>query len=88
MTGVLDPTIPIDVGRVEAEIGYGVSALGDKLLTPYSGLLMADDGSRDYRVGSRLDLDGPLALSLEVGRREAVGRADDHRVMLQLQVRP
>ena len=87
--GVVDPALPVDAaGRVEAEIGYGVSALGDRLLTPYSGLLMADDGSRDYRVGSRLQLDGPVALSLEVGRREAVGRANDHRVMLQLQVRP
>ena len=87
--GVVDPALPVDAaGRVEAEIGYGVSALGDRLLTPYSGLLMADDGSRDYRVGSRLQLDGPVALSLEVGRREAAGRADDHRVMLQLQVRP
>ena len=87
--GVLDPTLPLDAaGRVEAEIGYGVSALGGRLLTPYSGLSMTDEGSRHYRVGSRLEMGGPLALSLEVGRREAAGREDDHRVMLQLQVRP
>ena len=87
--GVLDPTLPFDAaGRVEAEIGYGVSALGGRLLTPYSGLSVTDDGSRRYRVGSRLELDGLVAVSLEVGRREAAGREDDHRVMLQLQVRP
>ena len=76
-------------GRFEAELAYGVDAPGGRgVLIPYSGMTMGEEGVRHYRVGSRLELDDMLALSLEVGRREAPGRETDEGVMLGVRVRP
>ena len=48
------------VGRLNAEIGYGVAApFGTGLLTPYAGTVLSDGADRTYRVGTRVQLGGP-----------------------------
>ena len=67
------------VGRLTAEIGYGVAAPFDTgLLTPYAGTVLSDGADRSYRVGGRLQLNGGwatgLALNLEGMRQEPAGQ--------------
>ena len=82
-----DPSSLGDAARVEAEIAYGLRTLrGRGLLKPYSAVSMAGEGSRNYRVGSRLELGDTLRVGVEVGRREASGAETDHGVMLRLEL--
>ncbi len=75
-------------GRLEAELGYGLSALVDRsVVTPFAGLLLAAEGSRRYRVGGRLELAPLLNLSVEGERRESATATADHGVMLRGQLR-
>ena len=70
--------------HLDAEFGYGLSALGgDGLLTPYSGLRLGGDGRRQYRLGSRLDLGRSASLSLETERRQSDTRKPEHGIMLR-----
>lgn len=70
--------------HLDAEFGYGLSALGgDGLLTPYSGLRVRGDGWRQYRLGSRLDLGHSASLSLETERRQSDAKKPEHGVMLR-----
>ena len=67
------------VGRLNAEIGYGVAApFGAGLLTPYAGTVLSDGADRTYRVGGRLQMSGHgttgLTLSLEGRRQEPAGQ--------------
>ena len=67
------------VGRLNAEIGYGVAApFGTGLLTPYAGTVLSDGAARTYRVGGRLQLNGRgttgLQVSLEGTRQEPAGQ--------------
>ena len=71
--------------RLDAELGYGLGALGGKgVLTPYAGLGLAGEGARDFRLGTRLDLAPSLSLSLEGTRRESDGAEPEHGVRLEL----
>ena len=64
-------------GRLAAEFGYGLSALGgEALLTPYSGMSLASGESQRFRVGTRFELAESLELSLEGERRTRIGGAD------------
>ena len=86
---VSDPSSALggDAARVEAELGYGLVALGGRgLVRPYTQVSMAGEGSRHYRMGSRLELGDTLRVSVEVGRREASGMETDHGVMLRLEL--
>ncbi len=70
--------------HLDAEFGYGLSALGgDGLLTPYSGLRLGGDGRRQYRLGSRLDLGRSASLSLETERRQSDTTKPEHGIMLR-----
>ena len=70
--------------HLDAEFGYGLSALGgDGLLTPYSGLRLGGDGRRQYRLGSRLDLGRSASLSLETERRQSDTTKPEHGIMLK-----
>ena len=70
--------------RMNAEVGYGLAiADGQSLLTPY-GKLTWGQGTRDYRLGSRLTLASGLNLSLESRRGETPGAATDHGVLLNV----
>ena len=67
------------VGRLNAEIGYGVAApFGTGLLTPYAGTVLSDGAARTYRVGTRVQLNGRgttgLTLNLEGTRQEPAGQ--------------
>ena len=86
---VSDPSSALggDAARVEAELGYGLVALGGRgLVRPYTQVSMAGEGSRHYRMGSRLELGDTLRVGVEVGRREASGSETDHGVMLRLEL--
>ena len=70
--------------HLDAEFGYGLSALGgDGLLTPYSGFRVGGDGRRQYRLGSRLGLGRSASLSLETERRQSDTRKPEHGIMLR-----
>ncbi len=70
----------------EAEVGYGMNALGG-LLTPYAGLAVSEGGNGTYRVGGRLRVGERLSLRLEGDRRERVGGNSSHGVALVGSVR-
>ena len=74
--------------RVDAEIGYGVNPPGTGgVLTPYSGVSLADGGARTWSLGARFRAAPGLHLSLGGTRRE--GRADppEHGVALRGAIR-
>ena len=70
-------------GRVDTEVGYGVPARWDSILTPYAGWALTHGSSRTYRVGGRLDLGLRFSFQLEADR---TGRGDlppDYRLVLR-----
>ena len=75
-------------GRLEGELGYGLSAFGGQgLLTPYGGFSLIGDGRHHYRIGSRFEMAWGLNLSLEGERRESANAAAvEHGVMLRGQI--
>ena len=76
-------------GRLNAEVGYGFTAVGIGQLTPYAGTVLSDGADRTYRVGGRLLLTGRgttgLELNLEGMRQEPAGQQSLNQG-LQLQV--
>ena len=81
-----DPTGKVENGkaRFQAEIGYGLSAIGGRgVLTPYGGLSWSNDGTRDYRLGGRLEIGPSLTLGLEGERRERAAGVPNHVLMLR-----
>ncbi len=74
--------------RLDAEIGYGRSAVGGRgVLTPYGGLALSDGGNRTWRLGQRLEIGPAFHLSLEAERRESADDAPDHSLMLRATAR-
>ena len=76
-------------GRMGAEIGYGFGmAPGLGVVTPYSGLVLASEGARSWRMGTRWQLAPTASLSLE-GTRHETGSDDgaEHNLMLRGAVR-
>ncbi len=74
-------------GRLAAELGYGLSALGgEALVTPYGGMSLASGESQQFRVGTRFEIAESLELSLEGERRTGIGGAD-HGVTVRGDVR-
>ena len=81
-----DPTGKVENGeaRLQAEIGYGLSAIGERgVLTPYGGLSWSNDGARDYRLGARLEIGPSLTLGLEGERRERTAGVPNNVLMLR-----
>ena len=75
--------------RLETELGYGLGApRGRGVITPYTGLTLADAGSRTWRGGARWKVSGAASLSLE-GTREERGRdeASTNALMLRASLR-
>ena len=68
--------------RLEAEVGYGVAALGG-VLTPYTGLSVSGAGGT-YRVGGRFELGEHLSMSLEGERIERDLGGPQHQVGLRV----
>ena len=75
-------------GRVDAEIGYGLSGLVARgVVTPFAGLVLASESSRRYRLGSYLEFAEWLRLSVEAGREERGTRLPNHGVLLRAHLR-
>ena len=71
--------------RLEAELGYGLPALGGAgVTTPYAGF--GYDGARSYRLGTRMNLGPNLALGIEAERKETAANPE-HAVRLELRIR-
>ena len=73
-------------GRLDAEAGYGLRALGG-VATPLAGFALTGDRSREWRVGGRLALAEALDLALATSLRETRTGAPDRRIALDLRLR-
>ena len=79
---------PRSAPRLEAELGYGVAALGGSAtLTPYGGFGIGEDGERRWRLGGRLELGQTFGLRLEAGRRDSPADRPDNGIKLTLDAR-
>ena len=67
--------------RLAAEVGYGLYG-ADGIYTPYAGLGLMDNGSRDYAVGIRYAGEAAMSMGLELNRLEKTDKSPDHRIML------
>ena len=73
-------------GRLEAELGYGLSVPGTVgVVTPYTGLSLIEKGSRTVRAGARWQMSPKARLGLEGARAQRDGQTA-HDVMLRLRV--
>ena len=73
--GVAAGASPADqaTARLNAEIGYGLGAThGLGLVTPYTGLGLADGGARSWRMGARWQLAPAASLSVEGSLYEGI----------------
>ena len=75
--------------RLETEIGYGLASPRiTGVVTPYTGVSMADDGHRTWRLGTRWEVTRETVLGLEATRDEAGdGQEDTTAVLLRAAVR-
>jgi len=84
--------------RLEAKLGYGIPAFGDRFTsTPELGVGLSDGGRRDYRLGWRLGLIprrrlSSFGLGLEATRTEPAndagsGAEPDHGIRFKLDAR-
>ena len=79
---------PRSAPRLEAELGYGVAALGGSAtLTPYGGFGLGEDGERRWRLGGRLELGQTFGLRLEAGHRDSPTTRPDNGIALHLDAR-
>ena len=70
---------------LDAEVGYGVAASivgAPGILTPYTGMTVADGDTSRLRLGSRFADGNGLSLNLE-GARENTGDGANHTVLLR-----
>ena len=75
-------------GRVDAEVGYGLSGiLARGVMTPFAGLVLTNDSSQRYRLGSYFEFADWLRLSAEAGREERGSRLPNHGVLLRAHLR-
>ena len=74
--------------RLQAEVGYGLSAFrGRGAAMPFAGLSTTAFG-RDWRAGARWTRGQALEMSLEAVRRESAGAAPEHGIEFRLAWRP
>ena len=73
-------------GRLDAEAGYGLRALGG-VATPLAGFALTGDRSREWRVGGRLALAEALDLALATSLRETRTGGPDRRIALDIRLR-
>ena len=69
--------------HLDTELGYDFRRFrGLGVVTPYGAMGFSDEGSRYYRIGTRLVGDG-LSLSLETERKEVGSKPPEHSIMLR-----
>ena len=74
-------------GRLDAEVSYGLSTLGGRgVLTPYARAALAEDDSRAWHLGARLQMRESFNLSLEGSSRQRDGKAAAHDLALRASV--
>ena len=76
----LVPGSDVEPGALlEVQIGYGLAAsFAPGLLTPYTGLSVAEGGSRTLHAGVRWDVTPDIVVSLNCERQERAGVDPDH----------
>ena len=86
----LTPEGEFEVARsLEAQIGYGLGAFGDRgLAKPYAGLSLGEGGARTWRGGVHWTFGQSLDLGLEGSRNEAANDNEpDHGIGFRLTAR-
>ena len=69
-------------GRLEAELGYGVSVPGTRgVVTPYTGLSLSEGSSRTVRAGTRWNIAPGAVLGLEATRQGGANRTAGTRAI-------
>ena len=83
--GVTAGVSPDNRARLNAEIGYGLGAApGMGVVTPYTGLGLAGDGARSWRMGARWQLSAHGSASLEGTRFQAANDdGPEHSLMVR-----
>ena len=83
--GVTAGVSPDNQARLNAEVGYGLGvAPGLGVVTPYTGLGLAGDGARSWRMGARWRLSAHGSVSLEGNRYEpANDDGPEHGLMVR-----
>ena len=75
--------LPQPLGRVHAELGYGVAMLkGRGILTPYARVALSEGAGQAWHLGTRLSLRESLDMSLEATRRHREGERAAHDLAL------
>ena len=70
--------------RLDGEVGYGVGLPSTSaVLTPYTGVALADGGPPTWRLGARLRIAPAMNVSLDGTRRDGIGGTPDHAVTLR-----
>ena len=69
-------------GLFDAELGYGLDALGG-LLTPYAHVASSGQGTRTYGLGGRLQVERSLRVDLVGERRERTAARAGHELKLR-----
>ena len=84
-SGVTAGAPPDNQARLNAEVGYGLGAPhGLGVVTPYTGLGLAGDGARSWRMGARWLVSAYASVSLEGTRYEAANDdRPEHGMMLR-----
>ncbi len=74
----------VPAGRVDMEMSYGLAAFGGKgVVVPYAGYAFSGEGARTQSVGGRLSVGEGFSISLEGDRRENLGTAAEHGIILR-----
>ena len=75
--------LPQPMGRVHAELGYGVAMLNSRgILTPYARVALSEGADQAWHLGTRLALRESLDVSLEATRRHREGERAAHDLAL------
>ena len=75
--------LPQPLGRVHAELGYGVAMLNSRgILTPYARVALSEGADQAWHLGTRLTLRESLDVSLEATRRHREGERAAHDLAL------
>ena len=70
--------------RLDGEVGYGVGLPSTSaVLTPYTGVALADGGPPTWRLGARLRIAPAMNVSLDGTRRDGIGGTPDHALTLR-----
>ena len=74
--------------RIEAELGYGLRPpVGPGVMTPYTGITVAEGGARAMRLGARWPVAPSIALAVEAARIERLHAEPEPALRLRASAR-